>query len=164
MTTCLSWTVRRRHWDLGQIYSFQQILIVQPSERGQFLIVGVDDDAGPGPVRRQHGSIADRVLLMMVCGMIIVVTIVATGAAVVAVAATAGRNDHVVVVDEVVLHAAHVHLFRGEQDNVSDAVHAVRGGYIILAELSLLQYHQFGRRRRRRRGQGRGWRHDRRRR
>lgn len=133
---------------------------MQPSERGQFLIVGVDDDAGPGPIGCQHGSIADRV---MVCGMIIVVTIVTTAAAMVTVTATAGRNDHVVVVDKVVLHTAHIHLFRGEQHNVADTVHAVGGGYIILAELSLLQYHQFGRRRRRRRGQGRGWRHDRRR-
>lgn len=133
---------------------------MQPSERGQFLIVGVDDDAGPGTIGGQHGTITDRVLLllMMMRGMTnmaaAVVTVTAT---------TAGADDHVVVVDEVVLRTAHVHLFRGEQHNVADAVHAVRGGYIILAEMSLLQYHQFGRRRRGR-GHGRGWRHDRRRR
>lgn len=161
MTTCLPWTVRRRHWDLGEIYAFQQVLIVQPSERGQFL-VGVDYDlTGPArPVRsRQHRSIAEMLLLLLL--VLRMVRMVMMGGMVIA----AGGDDHVVV-DEVVLlldDAGHVHLFRGQQDNVADAVHAVRGGYIILAEMSLLQYDQFGRGRGRRSRAG-GWRHDRRRR
>lgn len=38
-----------------------------------------------------------------------------------------------------------VHLFRSQEDNVADAVHAVRGGYIILAQVSLLEHDQLGR-------------------
>lgn len=38
-----------------------------------------------------------------------------------------------------------VHLFRGQEDNVTDAVHAFRGGYIILAQVSLLEHDQLGR-------------------
>lgn len=145
MTAGLPGTVRRRHWDLGQIYAFQQVLIVQPSQRSQFL-VGVDYDLMAGPARsvhrRQYRSVADMVLLLllwlrmvMVVGGMMIAEMTGTGAA------AARRDDHVVVVDEVVLRTAHLHLFRGEQDNVADAVHAVRCGYIILAEMSLLQYH-----------------------
>lgn len=179
-TTCLPGTIRRRHWDLGQIYAFQQVLIVQPSQRSQFL-VGVDYDLA-GPARtvhgRQHRPVADMLLqrrlllLRMVMLLVIMMGGMMIGAAAVEMigntgaAAAAARGDDHVVVDEVVLRTAHVHLFRGEQDNVAHAVHAFRCGYIILAEMSLLQYDQFGcgrgrRRRRRRRG---GWRHDRRRR
>lgn len=38
-----------------------------------------------------------------------------------------------------------VHLFRGQQDDVAHAVHAFRGGYIILAQVSLLEHDQLGR-------------------
>lgn len=38
-----------------------------------------------------------------------------------------------------------VHLFRGQQDDVADAIHAFRGGYIILAQVSLLEHDQLGR-------------------
>lgn len=38
-----------------------------------------------------------------------------------------------------------VHLFRGQQDDVADAVHAFRCGYIILAQVSLLEHDQLGR-------------------
>lgn len=168
MTTCLPWTVRRRHWDLGQIYAFQQVLIVQPSERGQFL-VGVDYDLMAGPARsvrssRQHRcSIAEVLLVLLLLRMMRMVMV---GGMVIAAATVASGDDHVVIEEVVLLldDAAHVHLFRGQQDNVADAVHAVRGGYIILAEMSLLQYDQFGRGRGRRGRVGGRWRHDRRRR
>lgn len=152
---------------------------MQPSQRSQFF-VGVDYDlAGTASTvhGRQHRPAADvllqRLRVMMVImmgGMMIGIAAAAAAATVVemtgntgAAVAVAGGDDHVVV-DEVVLRIAHVHLFRGEQDNVAHAVHAFRCGYIILAKMSLLQYDQFGRgrgRRGRRRG---GWRHDRRRR
>lgn len=38
-----------------------------------------------------------------------------------------------------------VHLFRCQEDDVTDTVHAVRGGYIILAQVSLLEHDQLGR-------------------
>lgn len=38
-----------------------------------------------------------------------------------------------------------VHLFRCQEDDVADTVHAVRGGYIILAQVSLLEHDQLGR-------------------
>lgn len=115
-----------------RILTFQQVLIVQPSQRSQFL-VGVDYDLMAGPARsvhrRQYRSVADMVLLLllwlrmvMVVGGMMIAEMTGTGAA------TARRDDHVVVVDEVVLRTAHLHLFRGEQDNVADAVHAVRCG------------------------------------
>lgn len=100
--------------------------------------------------------------VVMMGGMMIAAVVEMTGNTATGATATAASGDDHVVVDEVVLRIAHLHLFRGEQDDVAHAVHAVRCGYIILAEMSLLQYDQFGRGRgRRRRG---GWRHDRRRR
>lgn len=167
MTTSLPWTVRRRHWDLGQIYAFQQVLIVQPSERGQFL-VGVDYDLMAGPARsvrrsRQHRCSIAKMLLVLLL-LLRMMRMVMGGMVIAAATAVASGDDHVVIEEVVLLldDAAHVHLFRGQQDNVADAVHAVRGGYIILAKMSLLQYDQLGRGRRGRVG-GR-WRHDRRRR
>lgn len=143
---------------------------MQPSEWGQFL-VGVDDDLA-GPARsvrsRQHGSSADMLLLLRMMMERLLMGGVVIAAAVTKVTASsnadsAARSDDHVVVNEVMLGTTHVHLFRGEQDNVANAVHVVCGGYIILAEMSLLQYDQFGRGRARRRRRGR-WRHDRRRR
>lgn len=140
---------------------------MQPSEWGQFL-VGVDYDL-TGPARSirscQHRSSADMLLLLrmmmkllLMGGMVITAVTKMTASA----DRTARSDDHVIV-DEVMLGAAHVHLFRSKQNNIANAVHAVRCGYIILAKMSLLQYDQLGRGRAGRRRRSR-WRHDRRRR
>lgn len=63
-------------------------------------------------------------------------------------AATAASDDQVVADGAAAVKdfmVRRVHLFRCQEDNVADAVHAFRGGYIILAQVSLLEHDQLGR-------------------
>lgn len=110
---------------------------MQPRQRRQFFVVGgaVHDHAvgREGGRRRPDG-------MMLVMRQRMTVT------------AAAATGDHQVVT--IVQHLmVRVHLFRRKEDNVADAVHALRGSYIIFAQMSLLQHDQLGRSVRR------GWRH-----
>lgn len=121
---------------------------MQPRQRCQFFVVGGavhDDTVGREGGRRRP----DGMVLVMRQRM-----------AVAAAAAAAGNDQVVTIVQHLMVR---VHLFRRKEDNVADAVHALRGSYIILAQMSLLQHDQLGRsvrrwwrhrqsRRRRRRG------------
>lgn len=65
------------------------------------------------------------------------VTVVVVGAA----AAGAAGDDQVIAGVAVKnFMIGRVHLFSGQKDDVSDAVHTFRGGYIILAQMSLLEH------------------------
>lgn len=120
---------------------------MQPRQRRQFFVVGGavhDDTVGrEGGRRRPDGMVLVMRQRMAVAG-----------------AAAAGNDQVVTIVQHLMVR---VHLFRRKEDNVADAVHALRGSYIILAQMSLLQHDQLGRsvrrwwrhrqsRRRRRRG------------
>lgn len=76
--------------------------------------------------------------MMLVMGQLMAGAATGTGYdQVVAVAGAAAAVEDFVI--------GRVHLFRGQQDDVADAVHAFRGGYIILAQVSLLEHDQLGR-------------------
>lgn len=109
---------------------------MQPRERRQFLVsVGRQN-------RCRGGSVPDCCVMLLLLLQMVVTTAAGASAAAVTVVTmatvtVAAGDDHVVVDD--VVFGFDVHLFGREQDNVANTVHALRRGYIILAEMSLLQ-------------------------
>lgn len=136
----LPWTVRRRYRYLGKINPLQQVLVVQPRQRSQFFVIR-SNPVYNHPIGSQRSRRGPN-CMVLVMGQLM------------AGAATAAGDDQVVADGVAVAGATasvkdfvigRVHLFRGQQDDVADAVHAFRGGYIILAQVSLLEHDQLGR-------------------
>lgn len=110
---------------------------MEPRQRSQFLVVAASDAVDHHPVGGEGRSCrSDSVVLVM-------------GQRVSVSAAAAAGDDQVVAtastaVDEFMVR---VHLFSRQEYNIPDTVHAFRGCYIILAQMSLLEHDQLGLRR-----------------